>query len=299
MADDPAADAELQQAIDTFRQRFRAASGAVPYYPGASRVFLPPDWQRQAVVVPIDGAYVIEHPVTNRPVPWLAAAFERQLGKFLQTLARVKPSFSPWGFPRSDIDGVTPYFPNGFFGPMDSLMLSGMLATLKPRRYVEIGSGHSTRIARWTVREKQLGTMITCIDPAPRKAIDQLADEIVREGLLQVSPEVFAALRENDILFFDGSHLAFSGTDCQRFFLEILPALPEGVYVHIHDIFLPNDYPARITNRYYNEQQLLAAFLFGNREFEVVLPVNYLHERGHCLEGVSFWLKRVGKTPAD
>lgn len=295
MTEDPALkDVELQQAVDIFRQKFRHALGPAPFYP-AGRILLPPDWKRLALAVPIDGAYVVEAPSVNRPVSWLDDAFARDLDKLLQRLAAVKTGFNPRSFPNSDLDGITPYFPNGFFGPMDSVVLSGMLATCKPRRYVEIGSGNSTRVARWTINEHQLATTITCIDPEPRKAIDRLADEIVPQGLLQTSTDALATLAENDILFFDGSHLAFSGTDCQRFFLEILPALPVGVYVHVHDIFLPDDYPPRITNRFYNEQQLVAAFLYGNRDFEVVLPVHYLYERGYCLEGVSFWLKRVAK----
>lgn len=290
------ADAELQEAADVYRRRFRFSVGAAPFY-SVGRILMPPDWQQAAVTVPIDGDYVIESPLVNRPVSWLDAALARNLDKFLQTLAAISPALDTSAFPDSDVDGMTPYFPNGYFGPMDSIALAGLLAMLRPRHYVEIGSGHSTRVARWTVRERQLGTTITCVDPAPRAAIDRLADEVIPEGLLQTSPQLFESLRENDILFFDGSHLAFSGTDCQRFFLEILPALPAGVYVHIHDIYLPSDYPARMTHLHYAEQQLLAAFLFGNRDFEIVLPVNYLHEHGYCQEGVSFWLKRVSVTP--
>ena len=56
-------------------------------------------------------------------------------------------------------------------------------------------------------------------------------------------------------------------------FFEVLPRLRAGVYVHIHDIFLPDDYPkiwAIDQGRNWNEQYLVRAFLQYNAEFEVV-----------------------------
>jgi hypothetical protein len=284
---------ELEYAADLFRKRFAHCSGALPFYPGIGRALLPPAWTRPALIIPLDGHYVVEDPVVNRPVSWLAERFSRQMPEFLQTLDLLKPSLDFGDLPRSDIDGIVPYFPNSFFGPMDAAALTGMMRILKPHRYIEIGSGISTRFARRAVKMHGLLTKIICIDPAPRKSVVNVADAIINESLLNVDITLFSLLRENDILFFDGSHLCFSGTDCTTFFLEVLPSIANGVHVHVHDIFLPNDYPERIKTRFYNEQQLLATFLFANQEFEVVLPMNYLHRLGHCPEGVSFWLKRI------
>jgi hypothetical protein len=284
---------ELEQAAEVFRRRFPHSSGILPYYFSVGRALLPPDWQRPALVVPLDGQYVVEEPVTNRPLRWLEERFARDLPAFRQLLAAVMPTLDPGSLPRSDLDGKTPFFPNSFFGPMDAAALTGLLAMLRPRRYVEIGSGMSTRFARRAVEQYGLSTQIVCIDPAPRSSVAQIADEVIPESVLDVDLSLFRALEPNDILFFDGSHLSFSGTDCPRFFLEILPAVARGVYIQIHDIFLPDEYPERIRNRFYNEQQLLGAFLLFNREFEVVLPVHHLHALGHCPEGVSFWIRRV------
>jgi len=178
---------------------------------------------------------------------------------------------------------------------MDALALAGMIRVLKPSQYVEIGSGVSTRVARHAVAADGLSTRIRCIDPQPRKSIDNVADEVIFDSLLNVDLNIFTSLSDNDILFFDGSHLAFTGTDCPKFFLEVLPLVPTGVYVHVHDIFLPDEYPERMKTRFYNEQQPLAGFLYNNSDFQVVLPIQYLHRLGYCWEGVSFWMRRVEK----
>ena len=50
-----------------------------------------------------------------------------------------------------------------------------------------------------------------------------------------------------------------------------------GVHVHVHDIFLPFEYPREWVTRgrrFWNEQYLLEAFLSCNRDFEVVLLDN-------------------------
>ena len=56
-------------------------------------------------------------------------------------------------------------------------------------------------------------------------------------------------------------------------YLEILPRLKPGVLVHVHDIFLPADYPRdAVLNRlwFWSEQYLLQAFLTFNPKFEVL-----------------------------
>ena len=75
------------------------------------------------------------------------------------------------------------------------------------------------------------------------------------------------------MVFFDGSHRTLMGSDVTVFFFEVLPALPPGVLVHIHDIFLPYDYPQEWRWRHYSEQYLLAAVLLaGLPGLRVELP---------------------------
>jgi hypothetical protein len=62
-------------------------------------------------------------------------------------------------------------------------------------------------------------------------------------------------------------------SDVTMLFLDVLPRLPAGVIVQVHDITLPCDYPAQWTGRYYSEQYLLAAYLLGRGDaLEIVLP---------------------------
>jgi dienelactone hydrolase len=55
----------------------------------------------------------------------------------------------------------------------------------------------------------------------------------------------------------------------------VLPALPPGVLVHVHDVFLPYDYPQDMCDRFYSEQYVLAAFLLANPEKYVPVMPNY------------------------
>ena len=63
------------------------------------------------------------------------------------------------------------------------------------------------------------------------------------------------------------------------FFMEVLPKLPKGVIVHIHDIYLPYDYPQFMCDRFYSEQYVLAAFIMANPErYKPILPNYFISE---------------------
>ncbi|HNA64026.1 MAG TPA: hypothetical protein PKZ51_04845, partial [Saprospiraceae bacterium] len=81
-----------------------------------------------------------------------------------------------------------------------------------------------------------------------------MADKIIRHPLENIDFDVVSALNENDILFVDNSHRILPNSDSMVFFLEVLPKLKKGVIVHLHDIYLPYDYPQFMCNRFYSEQ---------------------------------------------
>lgn len=93
-----------------------------------------------------------------------------------------------------------------------------------------------------------------------------------------------------DIVFLDGSHRVGMGSDVTLFFLEVLPRLAPGVLVHIHDIYLPNDYPPELVGRNYSEQYMLAAVLLaaGSR-YLIELPAFYVTHSGLVNPGVEPW----------
>lgn len=171
----------------------------------------------------------------------------------------------------------SPSWINRFMEGLDAIALSCMLLDRKPSRYVEIGSGNSTKFARHAIERAGLATSITSIDPQPRAEIDSLCDRVVRATLEDSDPSLFEELRAGDLLFYDGSHRVFTNSDVTVFFLEVLPRLPAGVLVHIHDIFLPSDYPPEWNARLYSEQYLLAAMLLSREPgFDIILPVNFI-----------------------
>lgn len=166
-----------------------------------------------------------------------------------------------------------PFWNNYWFEGLDLISLYGFLVESRPRRYIEVGSGHSTMIARRAIEDHGLSTTVTSIDPHPRADIDEMCDRVIRAPLENADLSVFADLNEGDVLFLDGSHRCLMNSDATVALLEVLPRLKPGVLVHVHDIFLPYDYPPEWAGRYYSEQYLLAAWLLaeGNR-LKVLLP---------------------------
>jgi len=175
-----------------------------------------------------------------------------------------------------------PCWNNMWFSGLDAIALYGLLASRKPAQYWEVGSGHSTMFARRAIRDLALPTHIKSIDPVPRAEIDILCDHVIRKPLENLPIEVFDELQAGDFLFIDSSHRTFQNSDVTVFFLEILPRLKSGVIVHIHDIFLPFDYPVSWKDRHYSEQYVLAAYLLGGFDrLKVLLPVAYVASKSH------------------
>ena len=209
-----------------------------------------------------------------------------------------------------DPQGVGPYWLNGFFSPLDAIALTGMIQEFRPALYVEIGSGNSTKFARRAVRLYSPKTRILSIDPEPRAEIDAICDEVIRKPLEAVDDlSVFDRLQRGDFLFVDNSHRCLMNSDVTVTFLDVLPRLRPGVIVHIHDIFLPWDYPQQWVERYYSEQYLLACYLLAGQRLRVELPNMFIcrdkdltpllepfwpHVASPQRDGGSFWFSVGG-----
>lgn len=182
---------------------------------------------------------------------------------------------------------------NRFFAGGDAEAAYAMIKDLRPKRVVEIGSGNSTHIMRRAARDAGLDLHITCIDPAPRREIESVADVVEMRSVLELEPGPLAGrLGAGDVLFIDGSHYAFNGTDAPFLLLEVLPLLAPGVTVHVHDVMLPFEYDALFSERNYNEQYLVAGLLLGGSAWEPLLPVYWLSRAGRMAHGTSFWMRR-------
>jgi hypothetical protein len=176
-------------------------------------------------------------------------------------------------------DPIQPAYNNQFLPGLDIIGIYTLLAKYNPERYVEVGSGNSTKVARKAINEQGLHTKIISIDPHPRAEIDAISDEVIRKPFENIDIDFLLSLKENDILFIDNSHRVLPNSDATVFFLEILPRLNPGVIVHIHDIYLPYDYPQFMCDRFYSEQYTLAAFVLANpTRYSTLLPNYFISE---------------------
>jgi hypothetical protein len=159
---------------------------------------------------------------------------------------------------------------------------------------VEIGSGNSTKFVRQSVVQNGLKTRIVSIDPNPRAEIDDICDEVRREGLEDTDQRIFDELADGDILMFDGSHRSFQNSDVTVFFLEILPRLKQGVLVYIDDIYLPYDYPPVWQERYYSEQYLLATLLLAApQKYSIELPCVFIGKDAELQKQADVFAKNI------
>jgi hypothetical protein len=184
-----------------------------------------------------------------------------------------------------------PTWNNGFLPGLDIIGIYSMLAINNPKKYIEVGSGNSTKVAHKAKKENGLETEIISIDPMPRAEIDHLADKVIRKPFEEIDYDIILELEENDILFIDNSHRILPNSDSLVFYLEILPKLKKGVIVHIHDVYLPYDYPQFMCDRFYSEQYGLAMYLLANaKKYNVILPNYFISEDKYLSEILNpFW----------
>lgn len=220
------------------------------------------------------GARSIETTAGGRQI---AARFKQDEDTISRTLRGIAHHAEALGLIEREAGApLQPFWANDWFPPFDGAALYGLIATNAPRRYIEVGSGISTRFARRAVTDHGLATRIISIDPHPHNAIQGLCDETIVSRMEDMPAEFWAGLTADDMLFIDNSHRSFPASDVTVFFTEVMPALPPGVIYGIHDIFLPWDYPEEWRERFYSEQYLLLTWLLGGGgNDQVLLPVHW------------------------
>lgn len=181
------------------------------------------------------------------------------------------------------------YIDNKSYLSGDAEYLYQFIRVTRPRKLIEIGSGHSTRMARTAIAknfaETGAATTHICIEPYEMNWLEQLDGvKVIRKRLEDCDLDWKQELGRGDLLFIDSSHMIRPQGDVLKEFLEILPLLSSGVYVHIHDIFTPKDYlTSFIANdvRFWNEQYLLEAMLSNTGRYEVIGALNYLKHHNY------------------
>ena len=207
-------------------------------------------------------------------------------------------------------------FDNLYMGSVDAEILYCFVRRYKPRRVIEIGSGFSTLLSARALLKNHseghsLGELIA-VEPYPKEFLRRGfpgLSRVITEKVQSLPLDFFMDLQEDDILFIDSSHIVKTGSDVCYEFLEILPRLPKGVLVHVHDIFLPSEYPRHQVldlTIFYNEQYLLHAFLAFNSAFRVLWAGSFMHlqhprELSRAIPSYdheahwpgSFWMQRI------
>jgi hypothetical protein len=234
----------------------------------------------------------------------------------LATFAKVAKFARELGVPEQPTEPWRYYSDNVAYGVGDALTLHGMLRLIRPKRLIEIGSGHSSAMTLDTV-EHFLGghTELTFVEPYPELLEAQLRPgdreriTVVPTALQQVPLETFTALQDGDVLFIDSTHVLKTGSDVAWLYGAVLPSLHQGVWIHIHDMFYPFEYPKDwvMEGRAWSEIYLVHAFLAFNRDFEIRLFNHWLLAKHLdrieaelpamlANPGGALWLRRTGRS---
>lgn len=186
--------------------------------------------------------------------------------------------------PAEKTDDLGFYMNNVAFESGDAEYWYNLIRLKKPRRIFEIGSGHSTRMARRAIAKNQEEDPAykchhVCVEPYEAPWLEQMGVSVIRKKVEEMDLSFFSQLAEDDILFIDSTHVIRPRGDVLFEYLQVLPSLSKGVIVHIHDIFTPNDYPDYWIQKivlFWNEQYLLEAMLSSNKAWRIIGAVNFL-----------------------
>ena len=203
----------------------------------------------------------------------------------MELVKQLKKYYDEQPFTEHKTEGRRYYYHNDAYCYSDGVFLYGMMRHLKPRRYLEVGSGYSSALAM-DVNDLFFDGRIqlTFVEPYPDRLLANMREtdharvRLIEARLQDADIAPFLQLEAGDILFVDSTHVSRVDSDVNRMIFEILPAVAAGVYIHFHDIFYPFEYPKPwvYEGRAWNEIYLLHAFLQYNSQFEVVLFNTFL-----------------------
>lgn len=171
-----------------------------------------------------------------------------------------------------------------FFLPQEAELYYLLIRNLKPKTVLEVGSGFSSKVAHLAIQKNKneqsdYSGKLICIEPFENQWLEKMGIEVIREKIEDCKPDLFSSLKANDILFIDSSHQIRPEGDVLHEYHRVIPALNSGVFVQIHDIFYPRNYPAKWlvdAHSFWNEQYLLESFLMFNDKYEIMVPQNHL-----------------------
>jgi Methyltransferase domain len=274
--------------------------------------FMPPGHYYSPIVADEDiEARAAKQPASlARHVPGVDLREEHQREN-LQAMAREYNELPP--FPADPTPGYRYYHVNDEHWYFDAMSLRHFLLTARPRRVIEIGAGYSSALMLDVDEQQAMNIRFTFIDPDlvrfSRLATpaDKAKHEIIQQKVQTVPLNLFDELDAGDILYIDSSHVSKMDSDVNWYMFEILPRLRSGVFVHIHDIDFPFDYPLWMfqQGRSWNESYLLRSFLMYNSAFQIEFftafmsnfEIDFIRANMPMCEqrpGGAFWMRKTG-----
>ena len=230
--------------------------------------------------------------------------------KLMDSLAAYYPDLP---FQDEAVRGLRYQYRNSSYPSGDAIPLFCMIRHLRPKRIIEVGCGNSSCVIMDTNdRFFASGIDLTFVEPYPDffhsllRPGEKERVRLLASRLQDVPMAEFERLEGNDILFIDSTHVSKLNSDVNHLLFEIFPRLKRGVFIHIHDVFFPFEYPIEWLEegRAWNESYILRAFLQFNDHFKMRFFNTYLFEKHRawfqdkmprCLAqpGGSIWLEKV------
>ena len=209
------------------------------------------------------------------------------------------------------------FYGGGPYHVGDAMTLRAMINDLRPKRVIEMGSGYSTACMLDAAEHAGLKDFkVVCIEPFPDRLHSVLRPDDIGNGvtLLKTTTQsvplsVFRDLEPNDILFIDSTHVLKTGSDVHYQLFFILPLLPPGVVVHVHDCRFPLEYSDKQIfekNYSWNEVYAIRALLMFSNRYRVIFSGSFFAKRRPDLiqqtaplylrnPGSALWFRVIGE----
>jgi hypothetical protein len=245
--------------------------------------------------------------------PRLLPGIDLRVSSALALIEQLRPFIAELDSVPYERDGASPFwFNNKTFTDFDAAVLYAMLRHLKPRRYIELGCGFSSLVSsRALQRNHREGTHCEAVYSDPQPRVDLAGTlaygRLIQQRVQDLPLDLFGKLQAGDVLFIDTSHVLKVQSDVEVELLRIVPSLASGVWIQIHDIFTPYDYPDEWIfsplRLGYNEQYAVECLLSGGKRYQAELPLHLLiRDHRPAMEqffprgrqpGQSLWLRKL------
>jgi SAM-dependent methyltransferase len=162
-------------------------------------------------------------------------------------------------------DGIGPSWTNGELPALDGMVLYSLIASRRPKLYLEFGTGASTKFVRRAIEDHKLNTRVVSFDlDAPTSSV-ALRDELFARNSA-ANPGPIEWLSSGDVVLFNYRGSPPADWNLSSFLQIAVPRLPAGVIFGVHGIFLPLACPAGCASEFGELQRPLVNYLASPRQ---------------------------------